>query len=136
MRRVLVAILCSVIAGVAFASQEHAARIAEFSITWEGDEGAGPITARGARRPDGSLQRFTVSAFGRTIEMPAPVMAELSNIHFNGVLLSDEAGYPELGGRTAYLQFVVGFTSGVTSRVVVAVDEKGNVRLLQGDPPR
>lgn len=138
MRYALVAIVCIAIAiakvSAAFASQEGAVPVAEFSIGWDGGED-GPITARGVRRPDGSLQRFTVTAFGRALEMPDAVMAELAKLRFNGVLLSAEPGYPDLGGRTAYLQFVVGFTSGTASSVVVAVNERGDVRLFQRGRP-
>lgn len=130
MKCVLVAMVCVAIAGPVLASQEGALPVADFAITWEGGEGLGRITVRGSRNPDGSLQRVTVAAFDRTIELAAPILAELSKIRFNGVLVSGEPSYPELGGRTAYLQFVVGFTTGVASSVIVAVDESGNVRLL------
>jgi hypothetical protein len=130
---VFVALACTALAGAAVAAQEGASPSAVFSIAWEGRETVGPITARGSRGPDGSLQRLTVVAFGRTTEVPAEVMAELSKLRFNGVLLSSEPGYPELGGRTAYLQFVVGFTSGVINGVIVAVDEGGSVRILSRD---
>ncbi len=138
MKYVLVAMVCLALAGPVSASQEGALPIAEIAITWEGGEGWGPIMASGSRNPDGSLQRFAVMAFDRTIELPAPILAELSRIRFNGVLLSAETGYPELGGRTAYLHFVVGFTSGVVDSVIVAVDEGGNARILpaRGDARR
>lgn len=49
---------------------------------------------------------------------------------FNGVQLSYEAGYRELGGRTLYLMLSEGFTMGGVKRRLVIVTESGTVKVV------
>lgn len=51
----------------------------------------------------------------------------------NGIQLSYEVGYKELGGRTLYIVFSQGFTSGAVVKRFVTVTESGSVKV--GDAP-
>jgi hypothetical protein len=54
------------------------------------------------------LSRVAVKAFGREFEFTPAQLKQLEGLTINGVEVTYEAGYPEVGGRTIYLLFSMG----------------------------
>ena len=92
---------------------------------------SGPVRVSGTQRAEG-IASLRVQAFGREYVLPANLVAELQGFNANGLFVSYESGYKELGGRTVYLGFVRGFTSGIQAAKHVAVSENGEFKLLKG----
>jgi hypothetical protein len=56
-----------------------------------------------------------------------------SRLRANGVRISYEAGYTGLGGRTIYIQFQSGFTSGTREQALVTLTEDGKVEVSESE---
>lgn len=133
MRQVLniVAALCLALATpIAIASQEGVLIFSEFSISSEGIGSSGPVQVSGSQTPSG-ISQLKVSAFDREFVAPAATIKELQGFFANGILLSYEHGYTIVGGRTVYLSFFKGFTSGLSQTKRFFVNERGEFKLLE-----
>jgi hypothetical protein len=130
MRYLLAFSVCLLLSRAVLASEEGALPLQEFQVSSQGIGESGPIVVTGAKNDDGRFREITVVAFGKTFALPQPILDQLSQQFQNGLQLSYEAGYPNLGGRTIYLQFQFGFTSGPVRSVVVAISEDGKSRIL------
>ncbi|UPG95288.1 hypothetical protein [Luteibacter aegosomatissinici] len=89
---------------------------------------SGPVAVSGSQDTHG-VSRLLVSAFGKHMELDAALLDKLHGFHFNGMQISYEEGYEELGGRTLYIMLSKGFTSGVVSRKFVVVTEDGAIKV-------
>lgn len=98
-------------------------------MTSAGIGSSGPVKVEGKRASDGKFESVLVEAFGKKTQIPKEILAALPALS-NGIQLSFEAGYKPLGGRTVYVIFLTGFTSGVTGKKAVAVSETGKTKLL------
>jgi len=114
----------------AAASQEGILTWSEFAISSPGIGASGPIKISGTQNHEG-IGTLKVRAFGREYVATSPQLRELQGFSANGMLLSYEQGYRELGGRTLYLSFIKGFTSGVREKKVVTFNEAGEIKLLK-----
>ena len=108
------------------ASQEGVLAIGELRITSPGIGESGPIEVTATRGPNG-FSALAIRAFGRTSTLTEAQLAALHGQFVNGVQLSYEAGYKELGGRTVYIVLSKGFTSGIQEAQRISVDERGTV---------
>ena len=127
-RRILVLVALSCFATLAFASEEGILAFGSFRIESPGIGESGPVAISGTQTPEG-LQSLTVEAFGKKVVLSPAQLHDLSAASVNNVQLSYEAGYKELGGRTVYIQFAKGFTSGIVTRKFVVVTESGTVKV-------
>lgn len=116
---------------LAFSSKEGILSWSEFTISSQGIDSSGPVKVSGTQSSAGVL-RFKVEAFGRVFVAPSNAIQELRGFSANGLSLSYEAGYKEVGGRTVYLIFSRGFTSGVVSTKTVAIYENGKFDIIEG----
>ncbi|MBT9613155.1 MAG: hypothetical protein IV108_07815 [Burkholderiales bacterium] len=126
--RVLVTLIVLLTSLHAAASQEGAMVWSEFAISSPGIGSSGPIKISGTQNHDG-ISTLKVSAFGREHVATASQLQGLRKFSANGMLISYEAGYRELGGRTLYLTFVQGFLSGVQDKKVVTFNEAGEIKV-------
>ena len=117
---------------VAYGSEEEALVFGTFRVESPGSGGVGPVIVSGARGTEG-FERLKVEAFGREFDLTPDQLNSLRGVVVNGLHLSYEAGYRALGGRTIYLQFSTGFTSGIKRRMFVVITESGSVRI--GEKP-
>lgn len=114
--------------GGVFASQEGILAWSSFSVHSAGIGNSGPVDVSGDYG-DAGLTRLTINAFGRTFTLSRAQLQEFKGVHLNGMRLSYEAGYAELGGRTAYLVLSMGFTSGTRAAKLVTVNERGDISI-------
>lgn len=110
------------------ASQEGVLSIGELHVTSPGIDESGPIEVTATRTPNG-FTALAVQAFGRITKLTETQLAALHGQFVNGVQLSYEGGYKELGGRTVHIVLSKGFTSGVQESQRVSVDEQGEVKV-------
>ena len=113
-----------------FSSKEGIMAWSDFSISSRGIGESGPVSVSGTQTPEG-IASLRVRAFGREVAAEPSQIMELRGFLANGMLLSYEAGYKELGGRTVYLIFFKGFTSGVQSAMRVEINERGVLKIAK-----
>lgn len=126
----ILAILLAV-AATAPASQEGILALSSFRLESEGIGSSGKVVVEGKRNDESKAVSLKISAFGKDYVVPEDRLAGLSRLSFNGVRISYEAGYAELGGRTIYIQFQAGFTSGTREKVLVTLTEDGKVEVIR-----
>ena len=126
--RTAFALLMLSISSWAWASQEGVLSLSSFQFSSAGIGNSGSVTISGEQ----NAQRFlslTVSAFGRRVSLNQEQLAKLKSVLCNGVQMSYESGWKEVGGRTVYIVLSMGFTSGVESSQIVSVNERGVVEV-------
>jgi hypothetical protein len=111
-------------------SQEGVLAWSGFSMESSGIGSSGPVSVSGKQDPTG-VTALTIKAFGRTYVLDKDHLQKLKAMMMNGMQLSYEGGYKDLGGRTLYLQVSPGFTSGVVLRKVIVVKERGDVAVQE-----
>jgi hypothetical protein len=116
--------------GCAHASQEGILSISSFQISSPGIGTSGPVTVLGQRSEIGKFKTVTVEAFKKKIQIPNDLLADIVATNTNGIQISFENGYAQLGGRTVYVTFQKGFTSGIQSQTTLAVYESGKAEVL------
>lgn len=113
------------------ASQEGILTLSEFSVSSQGIGSSGPVKIEGKQTAEGIVS-LKVFAFDHEFVAPPNVIKELRGFSSNGLLVSYEQGYKELGGRIVYLSLSYGFSSGITATKQVAINEKGIFKFLPG----
>ena len=108
------------------ASQEGGLRFSSFVTESDGIGTSGPIKVSGTQNIKG-IESLKVNAFGRLYELNAKQLKELQPFGANGLQLTYEHGYKELGGRTIYIILSTGFTSKTVRRKLVSVSESGSI---------
>ena len=126
-------LLATILTGsFALASQEGVLNLGSFRLESPGIGESGVVVVTG-RQSATSVDSLVIEAFGKRFELSSTQLQALQGGMLNGVQLSYEAGYKQFGGRTLYLVFSRGFTSGVTVKRFVTVNESGSIKV--GDKP-
>ena len=115
-----------VFSGGASASKEGLLSLNAFALASPGIGASGPVSISGAQSTDG-ITLLRIEAFGKKFSVGPDQLRELRGFSANGVQITYEGGYVDLGGRTIYVVFSRGFTSGIDGRRYVAVRENGSV---------
>jgi len=131
MNRLFLIILVSTCSLFANASQEGVLSFSEFTIKSTGIGKSGAVEIVGTKNEDGVFSSIRVSAFGKMFSFPEKILIQIPAVNQNGIQLTYEAGYRTLGGKTIYIQFQKGFTSGVQSTFIVSVNEQGKFKVLK-----
>ena len=112
--------------GEAAASKEGLLPLNAFALESPGIGQSGPVKVSGAQS-DGGISVLRIEAFGKNFTLQPQQLRSLNGFNANGVQISYEGGYVDLGGRTIYVVFSRGFTSGRVMQRYVAVTETGAV---------
>src|SRR4051812_14950202 len=96
------------------ASKEGILILRKFRVESAGLGESGRVVVSGTQGNDGP-ESVRIDAFGRSYSLTPAHIRELRGLTANGIQLSYERGYPELGGRTVYILFSKGFTSGIVA---------------------
>jgi hypothetical protein len=121
-----------VLLAVAFgapASQEGILALSSFRLESAGIGSSGKVIVEGKQNEKNKIVSLKISAFGKDYVVPEDKLAALSGLPSNGVRISYEAGYADLGGRTIYIQLQMGFTSGTREQALVTLTEDGKVEV-------
>jgi hypothetical protein len=129
MRRLILALVVFAVATCASASKEGILPLSNFRLESDGIDGSGKVVVEGKGDKDGHLVSLKVTAFGRDYLLPKDKVAQFARLMANGVQISYEAGYAELGGRTVYVQLQMGWTSSTRQKAVVTVTENGKIEV-------
>jgi hypothetical protein len=109
------------------ASQEGALVLGSFKVESPGIGSSGPVIVSGTQGK--GITSLRVEAFGKQFDLTPDQLKSLQRVSANGLQLSYEGGYEELGGRTIYLIFTTGFTRQVIQRTFVIITESGSVKV-------
>jgi hypothetical protein len=101
--------------------------LASFTLQSNGVD-SGPVSVSGSQDATG-VTALTVKAFGKNYALTRAHLQQLRGTIENGIQLSGEGGYPELGGRTIYLQLTMGWTSGIHSGKLITIKERGDITI-------
>ena len=119
-------LLATFLNGLAVASQESVVTWDTFRV--ESHSTGEPVVVSGKQNTEG-LQELRIEAFGRAFTVSQATLRKLGRM-INGMQISSEPGYPELGGRTVYVVFSQGFVAGGTQQSgTLAVNERGDVEV-------
>jgi hypothetical protein len=70
-----------------------------------------------------------VRAFGREFVLDETQLRQLKGMSVNGMHLSYEPGYPEVGGRTLYLELSTTYSGELHNKRRLAVSERGGINV-------
>ncbi len=115
--------------GFAHASQEGILAFSSFRLESAGIGSSGKVVVEGNQDESRRIVALKVEAFGKIFDVPKEKLAGLSELPSNGVRISYEHGYTQLGGRTIYVELQMGFTSGVRKQARVTIPESGAIEV-------
>jgi hypothetical protein len=113
------------------ASKEDILTLSSFTIESAGIGASGPVRVTGSQDTKG-ITTIRINAFEKEFIPSEAQLSSLRDLTANGIQLSYEAGYNELGGRTIYLIFSKGFTSGKEQTQLVVLKENGQITVTDG----
>jgi len=111
------------------ASKEGILAFSRFHLESDGIGSSGKIIIDGQQNQSSQIVELKISAFGRSYIVPKEQLAGLAELPSNGIRISYEAGYKQLGGRTLYIQLQMGFTSFTKKQAVITVTEDGKIQV-------
>jgi hypothetical protein len=123
------ALLVCGVAGTAEASQEGVLAFSRFRLESDGIGSSGRIRVAGKQNDKTQLIQLKIRAFGKTYVVPPEKLGPLAELQSNGIRISYEPSYEELGGRTVYIQLQMGFTSGTVKKALITVTESGTIEV-------
>ena len=126
---IIATMLTMLSAGLCHASEEGLLPLSTLTAESAGIGKSGPISV--IARKDNSNQwiEVTISAFGKEFSLNEDQRKQLDGEFVNGLMLSYEEGYEDLGGRTVYIIFIRGFSSGIKMRQLVSIAENGTISI-------
>lgn len=130
-----IALICMIFAhsvAVAKASQEHTLPLTKFRLESVSQTDPGTVVVYGSQDQSGKFQNLQVEIMGQLVKVPASILQQIPTSS-NGVIISSEAGYKELGGRTVYITFLVTWSNARTirERFVIAVTKDGTSSVVK-----
>ena len=130
------ALILLLIANSVYASAEGILPLSSFRLESAGIGSSGPVVIEGKQNERNQVVSLKVRAFGREYAVPKEQLATLVELPFNGVRISYEHGYAQLGGRTIYIQLQMGFVNTTRRQATVTLTEDGKVKVgrLEGEP--
>ncbi len=128
MKLTFVLLFFALVSGV-HASKEGILVFSSFRLESDGIGSSGKVVVEGKQDDDDHIISLKVEAFGKIIEIPKEKLTGLSKLPSNGVRISYEHGYAQLGGRTIYIELQMGFTSGTRKKALVTITESGSVKI-------
>jgi hypothetical protein len=129
LQEILLATLVIAMARGSYASQEGLLPISRFRLDSDGMGRSDKITVEGKQDAKARLIQLKVKAFGKRFVVPPSQLGSLDRLCANGIRLSYESGYEDLGGRTLYIQLQMGSTSRTLQTALFTLTEDGKIEL-------
>lgn len=129
MKRWTVTVVAVGLTTAALASQEGPLPLSSFRVESDGIGDSGKISLEGREDDKGRLVELRINAFGKGYVVPSEKLKVLGNLAANGIRISYESGYEEIGGRTMYVHLQAGFVSHTVESALVTVTEDGKVEV-------
>jgi len=128
--KILLAFLaCFFLQSIAFASQEGVLDLSNFTVKSKGIGSSGPVLITGARNEQNEFVSLKIEAFGKEYNVSPEGLKKIPEGFYNGIQLSYEHGYKELGGRTIYIVLQMGFVSKTDNRALITLSENGDIKI-------
>jgi hypothetical protein len=128
MNKLIVILTILLLTSFALASKEGVLPISSFTIESKGIGESGPIKITGQKHQD-EITLLIVEAFGKQYKISEDNLKKIPKTPYNGVQISFEEGYRQLGGKTIYIIFQMGFTSGVRKQIQISLTENNTVKV-------
>lgn len=112
-----------------YASQEGSLVLSSLRLESAGIGSSGKVIVEGKQDQTNRLLTLTVTAFGKIYVVPKEKLASLADFHANGIRISYEAGYANLGGRTIYIHLQSGVASETWKEALITLVEDGKIDL-------
>ncbi len=112
------------------ASQEGIIVWSSFVIESTGIDSSGPMVISGKQNSKGILS-LKIKAFSRDVSLNDIQLNNLRGMPVNGMRVTYETGDKKLGGKTLYIVFSKGFTSGTQLEKVLEFNEEGEVSIKE-----
>jgi len=114
---------------ISFASQEGVLNLSNFAIKSEGIGSSGTVQITGVANNEQAVISLKIEAFGKEYNLSQEELAKIPKGFYNGIQLSYEEGYKELGGKTIYIVLQMGFVSGIRNKVLITFAENGSIKI-------
>lgn len=134
--KIVIVLLFLAFAGVAYASKEGILPFSSFRLESDGIGSSGKVVVDGKQDDQSRIVSLKVEAFGKIFEVSKEKLAGLSELPSNGVRISYEHGYAELGKRMIYIELQMGFTSGIQKQAQVTIIESGAIEVTAIEPKK
>ncbi len=128
--KVIVLVLALLTSQLLHASKEGVLELERFTLESAGIGESGHVVVTGTQNSIG-ITSLNIVAFGKSISVSSSNLEALKGINANGLQISYEHGYSNLGGKTVYITFIRGFTTERKELVSVAIAENGTFRVLE-----
>jgi len=126
---ILIIVIILFLTSDVFASQEGVLTLSEFTIQSKGIGESGPVIISGKQNDKNEFTELTIKAFGKVYKLSEEDLKKIPEKYYNGIQLSYEAGYKELGGKTLYIVLMSGFLSGIREKTLITITESDSVRV-------
>lgn len=126
----LLLLVCLLFSVEGFTSKEGLLITSSFQIESNGIGSSGTVVVSGQRNQNGAFEKIVVKAFGKELAISKENLEKIPR-NTNGLQMSYESGYEKLGGKTVYLIFLSGFTSGNKEKIILSVNEQGNSQIVK-----
>jgi len=126
---IFVLLILGLLVSNAYSSVEGVLSFSSFLFKSKGIGESGPVIVSGDKNNKNEIVFLNIEAFGKKYELTKKNLKSIPKLPYNGIQLSYEHGYKELGGKTIYVSFQVGFTSGVTKKVLITITENGKIEI-------
>jgi hypothetical protein len=83
----------------------------------------------GKQNDKAQIVELKVRAFGKEYRVAPEQLKVLAGLGANGIRISYESGYEELGGRNVYIQLQLGFTSHTAETALITITENGKIEV-------
>lgn len=131
MKKIVLIFLVLLAMSPVFASKEGILTLSAFHLESDGIGASGKIVIDGQQNANNQISQLSIHAFDKTYVVSPENLNHLANMTVNGIQISYEQGYQTLGGRTIYIQFQKGFTSGIIKKIILVVTENGQISVLE-----
>ena len=128
---IFVFLILSLFVSNAYSSEEGVLSFSSFIFKSKGIGESGPVIVSGEKNNKNEIVFLNIEAFGKKYELTKKNLKSIPKLPYNGIQLSYEHGYKELGGKTIYISFQLGFNSGVKEKILIIITENGKIEIEQ-----
>ncbi len=127
--RILFLLLVS--ASFAIASKEGLIQVSELTYSSKGIGNSGPVNVCIKTDDDGGVNKFVIKTFGKTVDLPKSDLERIPKFLYNGINVSYERGYPEVGGKTLYIVLSSRLSESVMNETMIVVTETLPIEIFE-----
>ncbi|MCG2711414.1 MAG: hypothetical protein L6416_03710 [Candidatus Omnitrophica bacterium] len=132
MKKLILVILAIILlSSNVFASEEGVLKLSNFIIKSDGIGDSGAISVTGIKNQQNEFIDLKIAAFDKEYKILEEDLKKIPSASYNGIQLSYVEGYKEFGGKTIYIIFQRGFTSGINKKVLITLSENGSVSIKE-----